>query len=96
MNIEFNLWPWVRNLCKYGDCFITLEIAEGEGVINVHPQSVYYVTRTEGLNDPQRINRKEQGIKFTVDPDKFGIVPSVLCVGVFQKSILQYCTQLKM
>ena len=72
MNIEFNLWPWVRNLCKYGDCFITLEIAEGDGVINVHPQSVYYVTRTEGLNDPQRINRKEQGIKFTVDPDKFG------------------------
>ncbi len=22
MNIEFNLWPWVRNLCKYGDWFI--------------------------------------------------------------------------
>lgn len=72
MNIEFNLWPWVRNLCKYGDCFLTLEIAEGEGVINVHPQSVYYVTRTEGLNDPNRVNRRQEGIKFTVDPDKFG------------------------
>ena len=72
MNIEFNLWPWVRNLCKYGDCFLTLEIAEGEGVVNVHPQSVYYVTRTEGLNDPNRVNRKQEGIKFTVDPDKFG------------------------
>ena len=23
LNIEFNLWPWVRNLCKYGD-FISI------------------------------------------------------------------------
>jgi hypothetical protein len=72
MNIEFNLWPWVRNLTKYGDCFIVLEIAEGEGVVNVHPQSVYHVTRTEGLNDPTRVNRKQEGIKFTVDPDRLG------------------------
>ena len=21
MNVEFNLWPWVRNLCKYGDIY---------------------------------------------------------------------------
>jgi hypothetical protein len=28
LNIEFNLWPWVRNLCKYGDFFLKLEIAE--------------------------------------------------------------------
>ena len=72
MNIEFNLWPWVRNLTKYGDCFIVLEIAEGEGIVNVHPQSVYHVTRTEGLNDPTRVNRKQEGIKFTVDPDRLG------------------------
>ena len=72
MNIEFNLWPWVRNLTKYGDCFIVLEIAEGEGIVNVHPQSVYHVTRTEGLNDPSRVNRKQEGIKFTVDPDRLG------------------------
>ncbi len=24
MNIEFNLWPWVRNMVKYGDFFFTL------------------------------------------------------------------------
>ena len=72
MNIEFNLWPWVRNLTKYGDCFIVLEIAEGEGVVNVHPQSVYHVTRTEGLNDPTRVNRRQEGIKFTIDPDRLG------------------------
>ena len=22
MNIEFNLWPWVRNMVKYGDFFL--------------------------------------------------------------------------
>ena len=26
LNIEFNLWPWVRNMCKYGDFFLQLEI----------------------------------------------------------------------
>jgi len=72
MNIEFNLWPWVRNLCKYGDAFLVLEIVEGEGVVNVFPQSVYHVVRTENPHDPQRINRHETGIKFTVDPDYLG------------------------
>ena len=26
LNIEFTLWPWVRNMCKYGDFFLKLEI----------------------------------------------------------------------
>jgi hypothetical protein len=30
LNIEFNLWPWTRNMCKYGDFFLGLEIAEGK------------------------------------------------------------------
>jgi hypothetical protein len=72
MNIEFNLWPWVRNLAKYGDQFLTLEIVEGEGVVNVFPQSVYHTQRTENPHDPSRINRHEAGIKFTVDPDYLG------------------------
>ncbi len=72
MNIEFNLWPWVRNMCKYGDFFLVLEIVEGEGVVNVFPQSVYHVTRTESPHDPTRVNRHQEGIKFTVDPDYLG------------------------
>ena len=31
LNIEFNLWPWTRNMVKYGDFFLGLEIAEGKG-----------------------------------------------------------------
>jgi hypothetical protein len=72
MNIEFNLWPWVRNLCKYGDQFLVLEIVEGEGVVNIFPQSVYHTQRTESPHDPSRVNRHETGIKFTVDPDYLG------------------------
>ena len=28
MNIEFNLWPWVRNMVKYGDFFLYLDIVK--------------------------------------------------------------------
>ena len=52
LNIEFNLWPWVRNMCKYGDFFLQLEIDEKYGVTNVIPMSVYDVSRIEGL-DPE-------------------------------------------
>ena len=26
LNIEFNLWSWIRQMCKYGDFFLKLEI----------------------------------------------------------------------
>ena len=32
LNIEFNLWPWIRNMCKYGDFFLQLEINEKYGI----------------------------------------------------------------
>ena len=50
LNIEFNLWPWVRNMCKYGDFFLKLEIHEKYGITNVVPLSVYDVARVEGLD----------------------------------------------
>ena len=52
INIEFNLWPWVRNMCKYGDFFLKLDINEKYGITNVVPMSVYDVSRIEGL-DPE-------------------------------------------
>ncbi len=52
LNIEFNLWPWVRNLCKYGDFFTHLEVAEKYGIVNVIPLSAYDVIRVEG-EDPE-------------------------------------------
>jgi hypothetical protein len=52
MNIEFNLWPWVRNLTKYGDFFLHLDISDKYGITNVIPLSPYEVIRAEG-EDPE-------------------------------------------
>ena len=48
MNIEFNLWPWTRNLCKYGDFFLFLDVKDKYGVTNVVPISPYELIRSEG------------------------------------------------
>ena len=57
LNVEFNLWPWARNLVKYGDFYLQLEMAEELGVVNVLPLSTYEMSRVEGFdaNNPQRV-----------------------------------------
>jgi len=47
LNIEFNLWSWIRQMCKYGDFFLKLEIAEKFGVYNVIPYAAYHISREE-------------------------------------------------
>ena len=66
LNVEFNLWPWVRNMCKYGDFFLGLEIAEGKGVVNATPHSVYNTERLE-RTDPSNPNSVK--FKITEDPN---------------------------
>ena len=63
LNIEFNLWPWIRNMAKYGDFFLKLEIAEKFGVYGVIPYTAYHIERLEG--DPK--NPTE--IRYRFDPD---------------------------
>ena len=55
LNVEFNLWSWTRNMCKYGDFFLRMEISPEYGVYLVHPISPYEITRIEG-SDPKNIN----------------------------------------
>jgi len=64
LNIEFNLWPWIRNMCKYGDFFLKLEIAEKFGVYNVIPYTAFHIERLEGED---KENPTE--IKFRFDPE---------------------------
>ena len=45
LNIEFNLWPWIRNMTKYGDFFLQLEVSDKYGVTNITPISAYDVAR---------------------------------------------------
>jgi len=50
LNIEFNLWSWIRQMCKYGDFFLKLEIAEKYGVFNVIPYTAYHIERQENYD----------------------------------------------
>jgi hypothetical protein len=63
VNVEFNMWPWFRNLVKYGDFFLHLEIAENLGIVGVQPLSAYEITRVEGF-DPNNW----QAVKFVYTP----------------------------
>jgi len=51
LNIDFNLWTWIRNMSKYGDFFLKLDIAEDIGVLNARPFSSYEIERWEEFNE---------------------------------------------
>jgi len=57
LNIEFNLWTWIRNMCKYGDFYLFMQIAEKFGVYNIKPLSSYDIIREEGMdpNNPSYV-----------------------------------------
>jgi len=63
LNIEFNLWLWVRTMCKYGDYYLHLDIADKFGIYNVTPLSVYDMVREEG-QDPKNPSL----VRFRIDP----------------------------
>ena len=64
LNIEFNLWSWTRQMCKYGDFFLKLEIAEKFGVYNVIPYTAYHISREEGYNPENPAD-----VRFLYSPD---------------------------
>ena len=66
LNIEFNLWMWIRQMCKYGDFFLKLEIAEKFGVYNVIPYTAYNIIREEKISET---NNHQVEVKFKFDPD---------------------------
>ncbi len=67
MNIEFNLWSWIRNLTKYGDFYLDLEIVDKYGIVNVKPVSSYEILRLEEHDpkNPQLVQFEimQQGVK---------------------------------
>ena len=64
LNIEFNLWSWVRQMSKYGDFFLKLEISEKYGVYNVIPYTAYHIERQEGFNP-----KNPAEIRYRYSPD---------------------------
>ena len=57
LNIEFNLWSWVRGMNKYGDYYLYLDIDDELGIVNVSPLSTYETRREEGydLDNPYSV-----------------------------------------
>ena len=74
LNIEFNLWPWIRNMCKYGDFFLKLEISEKFGVYNVIPYNAFHMERQDGYDKDRPAD-----VRFRFDPD-----------GIYDSSYGQY------
>jgi hypothetical protein len=64
LNIEFNLFAWIRQMCKYGDFFLKLEISEKFGVYNVIPMSAYHIERQEGWDKDNPFSVR---FKYSVD-----------------------------
>ena len=64
LNVEFNLWPWIRNMAKYGDFFLYLDIDPEYGIVNVIPLSVYETIRVEG-EEPEN----PFSVRFTIEND---------------------------
>lgn len=51
LNIEFNLWSWVRTTCKYGDSFLYLDLRENYGIVNIVPIHPALIIREEGSDE---------------------------------------------
>jgi len=62
LNINFNLYSWVRLLAKYGDMFLKLDITEKIGIVNAQPLSAYAVNRIE-------TNGSNEEVTFQYTPD---------------------------
>lgn len=63
LNIQFNLWSWTRNMCKYGDFFLRLYVSPTYGVYFAEPICAYNVERIEN-SDP--LNKSY--VKFQIRP----------------------------
>ena len=66
LNVEFNAWMWIRQMCKYGDFFLKMEISEKFGVYNVIPYTAYHIERMEGQN-----TENPSEVRFRWNPDGF-------------------------
>ena len=63
LNVRFNLWSWVRNMCKYGDFYLKLYVTPEYGIYMVEPISAYNVERIEN-SDPSN----KRYVKFQLRP----------------------------
>jgi len=71
LNVEFNLWPWCRNMVKYGDFFLKLDIAEDVGIVGVNPISAYEIERQEDPETSSEVKFSTLSQGYNSVPDEF-------------------------
>jgi hypothetical protein len=64
LNIEFNMRPWTRSLCKFGDFFLYNDVHPDHGVLNAIPIPVNEIERIEGFDktDPMAVKFRWAGL----------------------------------
>ena len=93
INIEYNLWSWIRNMTKYGDFYLQLDIVDKYGVVNVKPISAYDITRLEDHDpaNPQliqfEINMEKKEIKERMQSSRIFVMSSK--IEGFPKALLE-------
>jgi len=50
LNVDYNLWHWVRNMSKYGDFFLLLDVLEDDGIVSFMPLPTVEIDREEGYD----------------------------------------------
>lgn len=59
LDIDYHLWHWTRNMCKYGDQFNLIDVVDKQGVVGVLELPVAEMEREEGFdNDPNSLRFK--------------------------------------
>lgn len=56
IDVNYNAWPWFRNMCKLGDQFLLYDLQDKEGIVNVIPLPTLEIERLEGMDgDPNSL-----------------------------------------
>lgn len=71
LDLDFNLWSWIRETCKYGDHFIELHVVESRGVTGFRILEPQYTTRIEeyDYDDKNKVNIDDITVSFNYSGD---------------------------
>jgi len=77
LNIEFNLWHWVRTICKYGDLFIYIPSKPSIGIMDAIPIHPGLMSRLdyqgENMDETQYLLETEQQSFYTASTNNQNI-----------------------
>lgn len=67
LDTDHNLWHWTRNLCKYGNHYLLLDVQENKGIVGYLPLPVREIEREEAYDgnlNSVKFNWQAYGLSF--------------------------------